>query len=219
MGVMAGTLRPVTSICCNSLQADGILLVMNILFVRILKPAFFISACVATALLASCSKPQPPNLLVNSGFEEQLENKKPVAWRTVQHAGKAAYKYDVDAEVFVEGIKSYRIEQYAKQAYGMVKQTVVLPEGENKTFSLTAMLKVKDIAVGEGLKLVLNCRGSGNAILKQYKSPPLTGTADWLKVTLEGEIPKGTVRFGVGIMLQSVGVAWVDDTYLSINRE
>ncbi len=190
---------------------------MKILIMKILRLVLFVSACVATALLVSCSSPQPPNLLINPGFEEQKENKKPLAWKTAQHAGKIAYKYDVDSEVVGEGVQSYRIEQYANQTYGIVKQTVVLPDGENRTFSFTAMLRVRGVAPGAGLQLVLNCRDSNTRIVKQYKSLPLSGTANWQKVTLEGDIPKGTAKFGVGIMLGSVGTGWMDDIYLGVN--
>jgi hypothetical protein len=183
---------------------------------NMLKLAQFILACIATAMLVSCTEPMPPNLLLNSSFEELTEKQKPVAWGHSQHAGKVAYTYQIDTEVAFDGMQSYRIEQYAKQAYGIVKQSLVLSDRKSKTFSFTAMLKTKDVVAGNGWKLVLNCRGSNNNILKQFQSEPMNGSTDWQKVSLEGDIPKGTVKFGVGIMLMSQGAAWVDATYFSV---
>jgi hypothetical protein len=114
-------------------------------------------------------------------------------------------------------MQSYRIEQHADQVFGIVKQHVVLPDKESKTFLFTAMLKTKDVAAGRGWRLVLNCRAKNSRILKQFQSEPMNGTTDWKKVTLEGDLPKGTVKVDAGIMLQSVGIGWVDDTYLSVD--
>ena len=183
---------------------------------NMLRLAQFILTCIATAMLVSCTEPLPPNLLLNSSFEELTEKQKPVAWRTGQHAGKAAYKLKIDTEVAFDGKQSYRVEQYAEQAYGIVKQSLVLSDRKSKTFSFTAMLKTKDVAAGNGWKLVLNCKGRNNNILKQFQSEPTNGTTDWQKMSLEGDIPKGTVKFGAGIMLMSQGTAWVDATYLSV---
>jgi hypothetical protein len=185
---------------------------------KILKPVLLVSACVATAaLLVSCTNSQPVNLLVNPGFEELTEKQKPVAWRTSQHAGKTAYKYEIDSEVVFDEMHSYRIEQHIDQAYGMVQQSVVLPDKESKTFLFTAMMKTKDVAAGRGWLVSLTCKNGNNSILKQFQSEPMIGTTDWQKVTLEGDIPKGTVKFSVGILLGSLGTGWVDDTSLSVN--
>ena len=146
-----------------------------------------------------------------------MVNKRPVAWRAAQHAGKIAYTYELDTEIAFDGMRSYRIEQYADQAYGIVKQILVLPDKQHNAFSFTAMLKTKDVAAGMGLKLVVNCIGKRNWILKQYQSESTNGTTDWQKVTLEGDIPKDTVKLDVGIMLGSLGVGWVDEAYLGVN--
>jgi hypothetical protein len=183
---------------------------------KILKPALFILACVATVPLVSCTNLQPPNLLVNSGFEELRENEKPVAWGASQHAGKMAYSHAIDTEIVFNDMHSYKMEQHADQAYGIVKQMVLLPDKKSKTFSFSAMLKTQDVAAGMGWRLVLNCIGESNGILKQYQSEPMNGTTDWQKVTLVGDIPKGTVKFGTGIMLGSLGAGWVDDAHLSV---
>jgi hypothetical protein len=171
---------------------------------------------VAAAMLISCGDSQPPNLLVNPGFEELTKNGRPAAWRAAQHAGKIAYTYELDAETVFDGVHSYKIEQYAEQAYGIVKQIRQLPDEQNKAFSFTAMLKTKDVAPGMGLKLTVNCIGNNSRILKQYLSEPTNGTTDWQKVTLEGDIPKGTVKLDIGIMLGTFGVGWVDETYLGV---
>jgi hypothetical protein len=181
-----------------------------------LKLVQFVLACIATAMLVSCAESIPPNLLLNSSFEELTEKQKPVAWRPSQHAGKVAYTYQIDTEVAYDGKQSYRVEQYAEQAYGIVRQSLKLSDRKSKTFSFTAMLKTKDVVAGDGWKLVLTCRGRNNNILKQFKSEPMNGSTDWQKVILEGDIPKGTVKFVVGIMLSSQGTAWVDAAYLSV---
>lgn len=169
-----------------------------------------------TPLLISCANQEPNNLLVNPGFEERNDKQKAVAWTTSQHAGKEAYKYELDSDVSFQGKQSFRIEQYADQAYGIVRQTSVLPGSENKNVIFTAMLKTEDVVAGKGLRLVLNCRAENSRILKQFQSEPLGGTTDWEKVTLEGAVPEGTVKVDAGIMLQSLGVGWVDDAHLSI---
>lgn len=192
-------------------------LTLKILIMNILKSVLFFSTCAVAVLLASCTSPKAPNLLVNSGFEELTKRQKPIAWVASQHAGKIAYTHKVDTEVVYDGLQSYRMEQHAKQTYGLVMQSVTLPDYENKTFSFTAMLKTKEVAAGNGWKLVLNCKTVSSRILKQYQSEPMNGTTDWQTVTLEGAIPKGTVKFDVGIMLMSMGTGWVDNVYLSVN--
>ena len=187
------------------------------LIMKILKPALFVSACVAASLLGSCADPGPPNLLVNPGFEDLLENQKPIAWRTSQHAGTVAYNYAIDTHDVVEGKHSYKIEQHADQYYGIVKQTVALADRKRKTFLYTAMLKTKDVEPGSGLQLVVNCKGKNYSVLKQYQSESVVGNTDWQKITIEGDIPKGTIEFNVGIMLGTLGVAWIDDTSFSVN--
>lgn len=182
-------------------------------------PDLVLITCVmiTTPLFVSCVNDGPQNLLLNPGFEERADNQKPVAWTVSQHAGKKAYKYELDTDVFSQGKQSFRIEQYTDQAYGLVKQTSVLPGTENRNVIFTAMLKADDVDSGKGWRLVLNCRAENSRVLKQYQSESLDGTTDWKKVTLEGEIPEGTVKFDAGIMLQSQGTGWVDDVYLGVN--
>jgi hypothetical protein len=191
---------------------------------KTIKPVQFIFACIATSMFVSFAESKPANLLINPGFEELTEKQRPVAWKNSQHAGVRAYSYAIDKEEVFEELQSYRIEQNADQVYGMVKQFVASPDRKSKTFSFTAMLKTKDIDAGTsrdygavGFKLVINCIDANRATLKQYKSDPITGSTDWQKVTLEGDIPKGTVKFSIGIMLLSVGVGWVDATYFGVN--
>lgn len=167
--------------------------------------------------LAACDFYEPTNLLINPDFEELTKKKTALGWQTGQHAGEKAYNYDLDSEVVFEGKYSFRIEQYKDQVYGIVSQPTLLPDRKNKKFTFTAMLKTKDVKVGDGWRLVVNCKAEDSYILKQYQSEPLNGTTEWQKVTLEGEIPEETTKLDSGIMLQSLGTGWADNVDLRVD--
>jgi hypothetical protein len=168
-------------------------------------------------LYAGCSDDQPDNLLTNPGFEERDEHQRAAGWSLAQHAGRDAYKFDFDKAAAASGNLGFRLEQYADQAYGVVKQEVELPEGKGERFRFAAMLKSRDIKERKGLRITLTCLGKRGRVLKQYKSEPLIGTNDWQRVVLEGDIPKGTISLRAGILLQSIGTGWVDDAHLVVN--
>lgn len=176
-----------------------------------------ISVSVALLLHVGCGQSDPDNLLANPGFEERDGNQRPAGWSLAQHAGSDAYKFNFDKGVVFSGNQGFRFEQYADQAYGILKQEVELPEGKGERFSFAAMLKSRDIEDGRGLRLTLTCLGSGGRVLKQYKSEPLHGTNEWQRVVLEGAIPKGTNSLRAGVLLQSIGTGWVDDARLVVN--
>lgn len=184
---------------------------------QVVRAIFAISVLIAIPLHVGSDPVQSDNLLVNPEFEERKENQRLAAWSFSQHAGKGAYKFDLDTAAAFKGSQSLRFEQYADQAWGIVRQDIALSEEESERFSFTAMLKTRDIAEGRGWRLTLTCLGKGGRVLKQYKSESLNGTNDWKRVVLEDAIPKGTTTLRAGIILQSVGTGWVDDAYLGVN--
>lgn len=166
----------------------------------------------------SCDTYQPSNQFKNHDFEEPLKNGSPSNWYTGQHAGETAYKYTIDNKIFKKGKQSFKMEQFKSQVYGIIDQSVILPKKRNnKKFVFSAMLKTKDVTSKLGWRLVVNCRRKDSYIIKQIQSKPIFGTTDWTKVTLEADIPKDTYKLDAGIMLQSIGIGWVDDASLIID--
>jgi len=174
---------------------------------KILKPI----SLLLLVLLVACDTYKPHNLLINPSFEEADENKTATGWKTGQHFGNKAYNLNVDTETSSHGKNSYRVEQFADQIFGIVDQEITLPERENKKFVFSAMLKTENVAEGDGWRLVINFKETDGYIIKQTQSDAFVGTSDWQKVTLEGNLPKGTTKVAVGAMMQSFGTGWVDE--------
>ncbi|GAB5452560.1 MAG: hypothetical protein Hals2KO_28880 [Halioglobus sp.] len=180
------------------------------------KSVFLATILLTAPLQANSAEQEPANLLENPGFEERKANQNAVAWSAKRHAGSTAYKFDLDTVVFFKGKQSYRIEQHADQDYGMVKQKVMLPNKKAERFTFSAMLKTQGIVDRIGWRLTVNCLAKSGRVLEQFQSEPLHGTNDWQKITLEEDLPKGTARIDVGIILQSIGTGWVDEAYLAV---
>ena len=152
----------------------------------------------------------------NSGFETGMSNSQLPGWRMSQHTGSKAYAMTIDAENAVEGKQSFRMERTSEQIYGLIEQLVTLPEGAGgKPTTYSAMLKTRDVG-DEGWRLIVTFHGATGAILDQKRSPPMTGTHDWSRVTVDAVIPEGTRTAAVGAILLDKGTGWIDDNRLSL---
>lgn len=166
--------------------------------------------------LIACDTYKPHNLLSNPSFEELDEKQKAIGWLTGQHYGDVAYKMKPDITVSSHGKNSFKIEQFKDQVYGIVDQDVLLPKRKNSKFKFTAMLKTKDVAKGDGWRLVINLKESDGYIIKQLQSEAIIGTTDWQKVSITAELPEKTSNVVLGAMMQSMGTGWIDEAELIV---
>jgi len=173
--------------------------------VFVLFPLLFTARCWAVELV-----------LVNSGFEQPTD--RPTGWRVSQHAGAVAYETGLDDQVFAEGRHSFRMKRLTPQVYGLVDQIVSAPRSGGRSMRLSAMLRTEEVGP-MGWMLVVNFLGESDGILGQARSEPMSGTKDWQRVSLEHEVPTGTVRLAVGAMLLDSGTGWVDQVTLSLGED
>lgn len=168
-----------------------------------------------TLLSTGCDK-NPPNIIINAGFENALSKGSQSVWKTSSHAGEVSYNFDVDSNVSYSGKNSFKIVQFKDQVYGIVQQLVPLAESDDNEFEFSAMLRTRDIQQGNGSKLVINCLTADGYIIKQFKSEALLGNNEWTKLTIKEVLPKRTATLNAGIMLQSQGTVWIDEVNLIV---
>jgi hypothetical protein len=152
--------------------------------------------------------------IVNGGFEDTRTPSRPFGWMPLQHVGDISYKFEHDNETATEGKRSFRIHRFAVQAYGTIKQTIVLPpQNKYRKLELTASLKSKGTD-GEGWCLIASVNAGPIQFIRQYKSTPLLGDNDWRRVKLEIPIEKGDTDIAIGATLLGDGTGWIDDVKL-----
>ena len=152
----------------------------------------------------------------NPGFE--ASGAIPLGWSMVQHAGEPAYETAIDDKVFIEGKRSFSMKRKKKQIFGLLRQIVDLPKGENqgKRMHFSAMLRTEKVGKA-GWGLVVNFLAVPDGrILSQARSKPLRGDTGWTRVEIVEPIPKGAGRLSIGVMLLDEGKGWVDDVKLEI---
>lgn len=173
-------------------------------------------SCALCALLGAGFSWAAEVALVNPGFEEATD--RPTGWRISQHAGAVSFHMGLDEEVFAEGKRSFRIKRLIPQVYGLVDQVVTAPDSGGRSLLFSAMLRTEEVGP-MGWVLVVNFLGETGGILGQVRSEPMTGTADWRRVTLKESIPAGTQKLAAGAMLLDSGTGWVDDLKLSVGSD
>lgn len=167
------------------------------------------------AALVSCSS--GTGLTVkNAGFEGSVEN--PVDWMISQHAGVKAYEMSIDDKKFTEGKHSFRMKRIAEQSYGMIGQFIAAPGSEGKLLKLSAMLSSEQVGP-RGWMLVVNFQENSDRIISQARSKALTGDVAWERVVLEKEVPAGTDRLYIGVMLLDSGTGWADDVKVQLKEK
>jgi len=117
-----------------------------------------------------------------------------------------------DDKVFASDPASMRVDATAvdgKPAMGIVGQNVAGQAGTR--FVLNAKLKSKgDVKVSLGIQgFKENWETTANE-----QTGFVQGTTDWTQTGKAVELPEGTVRFRIGLYVEGVGSAWVDDVEL-----
>jgi RNase P/RNase MRP subunit p29 len=150
--------------------------------------------------------------LNNPDFEKPMTRNRIPGWSRTQHAGVGAYEVTRDAESFVHGKHSIRMQRMTEQVYGLILQRVESSELAGKPVKLTASMKTSE--VGEkGWVMVMTFKHFNDDI-EQFRSAPMVGDSDWTEVELRKQAPKNTTRVEIGFMLLDGGTGWVDNVQL-----
>lgn len=155
--------------------------------------------------------------LENPGFEAAATAKDPFpGWSITQHAGEESYEWAVDRDERASGRQSLRVRRVKEQVYAMVDQRVGVAREllDGATLELSAMLRTKD--ADGGWMPIITFYTSQNAIIRQVRGEPVSGTSDWVKRSIRVEVPRGTRIVSFGALLLGGGTAWLDDATLKI---
>jgi hypothetical protein len=153
----------------------------------------------------------------NPGFEKTSEDSSIPGWELSQHIGKwdTPYEMTIDKAAGPGGSPALRVTRLHEEVYGSVRQTVPIAPGmAGRKLKFSASMKSRDVGA-EGWLLVITFTSHGR-ILRQFKSPPVTGTTDWHSVDIVGTIPNGTSMVDIGFLLLDGGTGWADNARLSI---
>ena len=160
----------------------------------------------------------PSVVLRNPGFEATTTGPRgdPEGWYSYQHAGPLSYRYTSDPTQRKNGERSLHIENIGPEIYGAVAQVVDVRAWNGKVVRLSAWVKTRD-ANDNGAVLTLLAMQRGATMAQNFMpDAPIKGSNDWKRYVITMELPMGTDRLEVGMMLRGKGSAWLDDVELDI---
>ena len=180
--------------------------------------------CLAVAPVSGAPSPAPvpaaaidPLPVRNPGFETTAGDTSVPGWEMSQHIGKwdTAYEMTIDKAAGPDGSAALRVTRIHEEVYGSVRQTVAIaPDMAGRKLKFAASMKSKDVGA-EGWQLAMTFTSHGR-IVRQFKSPPVTGSTDWHPVAVVGAIPKGTNKVDIAFLLMDGGTGWADNARLSL---
>ena len=155
--------------------------------------------------------------LANPDFEAaEAPKERFPGWGITQHAGDESYEWAVDRDERASGRQSLRVRRIKEQVYAKVDQRILVAREllDGATLDLSGMFRTRE-ADGAWMPIV-TFYTTQNAIIRQVRGEPVSGTSDWVKRTIRVEIPRGTRIISVGALFLGGGTAWLDDVALRI---
>jgi tetratricopeptide (TPR) repeat protein len=157
--------------------------------------------------------PQPDNLIVNGGFEDELLNAG-FDWRQDRSDG---VEVSVDRNVFHFGTRSLRLEFPGRvtSKSGIRQIVAVKPE---TSYELSGFLKAEHLQTAVGASLVARDAASGMVLAR---SAPIDSSTGWLKraVTFKTSPATELIEVGIGRAYDTntliKGTLWIDDVALT----
>ena len=151
------------------------------------------------------TKPSP---LRNGSME--LGNTIPTAW-TNRWVGKGRILVARDPSTSYEGEASLRIQTVGGSGKGQISQ-IISGTGISEV-TLTAYVKSE----GKVFSQVAIQSFDANWKTLQYKTVKhFRKQDDWMKISKTVKLPAGTIRFGVGLLVEGDGKAWMDNVSLDV---
>jgi putative membrane-bound dehydrogenase-like protein len=174
--------------------------------------ASFLKAVLANykPVVTSAPSESPANLIANSSFEEQRDNR-PVGWRTATHSGRGELTL---AKIGHTGGQSAKI---SSEQGGDVSWAAQVPVKPRTNYRLTGWIKTEGVGkVGGARGAMLNVHEMQDPVRGGTKG--LSGDNDWTQVELNfnsGQLTQVTINCLFGGWGRATGTAWFDDIELT----
>ena len=142
-----------------------------------------------------------PNLIVNGGFEKDLD-----PWVVVDNSGRLKSK--LDNEVAAEGKQSLRLSKTGGTPVDIFRCDLTdLPKGAS--VKVSARIKSKDVKNAWFKFLIYD--ENDQPLVKDVDIAHIMGTNDWDTLKKTFKVPKKAARAEVMIMMVLDGTVWLDD--------
>ena len=156
------------------------------------------------------------NILLNSGFEDALEDR-PAYWNmAIVPANNLTLTWD--DEITYNGSKSISISNehiYDEEVNNNWAQTInIVPVG--RIAELSGWVKTID---AESVVMVIQCWDEDNNLIgfgSTQSTTNITGTTDWQMYEASVNVPENTDRIIVRLALTGTGQVWFDDVQLVV---
>jgi len=128
------------------------------------------------------------------------------------------YEFTVDNVDAYSSPSSARIRQVQVEDFGVLDQTIAVPEcWRGQRARLTGYLRTAAAdGVGAGLVMQTVSPDGGIQTWNHMNDARVRGTQPWRRYQIELPIPANAERLRVGVMLEEQGTLWADDLSLEI---